>query len=272
MYNVFPIFFSEASQFVVNLRTLSSAWIKLDQCHKRPDRESLFQPMLIVSKTVFIYHANPYLGNSTCACIVFQSMYHRPSSSICKRRQIQSAFSHKAMVSNGLSVQYLSVHQSSIHQAVYSICNIAMMSPHALKQVYSWIYWIFIRLCEVDSYFFTFLQDCNIIATHIYIYIYKLKKCMPIHTICSCAVEKNVHFSCQSFMASFRASCHCPSQNSKTQKHTTTSQAVLRNATAVVVKENNLNFDKQFCLIHSLSCGTLFNWFAIYLWIAFCPF
>ncbi len=160
MYNVFPIFFSEASQFVVNLRTLSSAWIKLDQCHKRPDRESLFQPMLIVSKTVFIYRANPYLGNSTCAFIVFQSMYHRSSSSICKRRQIQSAFSHKAMVSNGLSVQYLSVHQSFIHQAVYSICNFAMMSPHALKQVYSWIYWIFIRLCEVDSYFFTFLQDC----------------------------------------------------------------------------------------------------------------
>ncbi len=49
---------------------------------------------------------------------------------------------------------------------------------------------------------------------------------MPTYTICSCAVEKNVHFSCQSFMASFRASCHCPSQNSKTQKHNYFSSSV----------------------------------------------
>ncbi len=169
MYNVFPIFFSEASQFVVNLRTLSSAWIKLDQCHKRPDRESLFQPMLIVSKTVFIYRANPYLGNSTCAFIVFQSMYHRSSSSICKRRQIQSAFSHKAMVSNGLSVQYLSVHQSSIHQAVYSICNITMMSPHALKQVYSCVYRFSVASVKLTVISSHFSRTAFIIAKQMYI-------------------------------------------------------------------------------------------------------
>ncbi len=80
------------------------------------------------------------------------------------------------------------------------------------------------------------------------------------------AVEKNMHFSCQSFMTAFRASCHCPSQKSKIQKNTTTSQPVLCNATAVIVKENNVNLDKQF----SLNCGTLFSWFAIFLWTVFC--
>ncbi len=99
-------------------------------------------PMLIVSKMVFIYGTNPYLGNSACAFIAFQSMYHRSSShsfiiSLLTADRYSQHFHTKPWFQMVyLSSICLSI-SPSIHQAVYSICNITMMSPHALKQVYS---------------------------------------------------------------------------------------------------------------------------------------
>ncbi len=143
----------------------------------------------------------------------------------------------------------------SVHPSIKQ-CTVFVTSPWCppmLSNRYILaFYWMFSSLCKVDSYFFTLLQDCIPCSKK------KKKKDAYIYTICckmpTAAVEKNMHFSCQSFMTAFRASCHCPSQKSKIQKNTTTSQPVLCNATAVIVKENNVNLDKQFCLICSLNC------------------
>lgn len=139
----FPHIFSEELPFVVNLRTLSSAWIKLESMSQTA-RPWEFIPTRCLSflKWSFIYSANPYLGNSACAFIVFQIMYCRSSPrSIIINLQTADRYSQHFQTKEwfqmiNLSSICLSIYPS-IQQAMYSICNIAMKSPHALRQAYS---------------------------------------------------------------------------------------------------------------------------------------
>lgn len=158
MYNVFPIFLWSIAVCCKSQNLIFSLDKAIIKVTNGQTVRVYSNPMLIVSKTVFIYSANPYLGNSACAFIVFQSMYHRSSSSICKRQtDTVSIFTQ----SHGFKCFICPA--SIIHPSIKQ-CTVFVTSPwcpHMLSNGYILaFYWIFSRLCEADCYFFTFLQDC----------------------------------------------------------------------------------------------------------------